>query len=81
MVAGGVRVCGHAVISGSGASSPSDWRDHSRDAAAHAGFNVLLANEPRSARFWSWFVAGNLHVLPRSTCCRLRAVVVIPLFA
>lgn len=28
------------------------------------GFNVLLANEPRPARFWSWFVAGNLHVLP-----------------
>jgi hypothetical protein len=26
-------------------------------------FNVLLASEPRPARFWGWFVAGNLHVL------------------
>lgn len=28
------------------------------------GFNVLLAREPRSVRFWSWFAAGNLHLLP-----------------
>jgi hypothetical protein len=28
------------------------------------GFNVLLANEPRPAPFWLWFVAGNLHLLP-----------------
>ena len=27
------------------------------------GFNILLAREPRSARFWSWFVAGNLHLV------------------
>lgn len=26
-------------------------------------FNVLLASEPRPARFWPWFVAGNLHLL------------------
>jgi hypothetical protein len=26
-------------------------------------FNVLLARERRAA-FWSWFVAGNLHVIP-----------------
>lgn len=28
------------------------------------GFNVLLARERRPARFWSWFLAGNLHLLP-----------------
>ena len=28
------------------------------------GFNVLLKNEPRPARFWLWFGAGNLHLLP-----------------
>ena len=28
------------------------------------GFNVLLATEPRAARFWPWFVVGNLHLLP-----------------
>jgi hypothetical protein len=28
------------------------------------GFNVLLAHEPRPSRFWPWFVAGNLHLLP-----------------
>ncbi|MGH9370924.1 MAG: hypothetical protein ACRD15_05280, partial [Vicinamibacterales bacterium] len=27
------------------------------------GFNVLLAREPRTTRFWPWFVAGNLHLL------------------
>lgn len=27
------------------------------------GFNVLLAAEPRTMRFWSWFVGGNLHLL------------------
>jgi hypothetical protein len=30
-------------------------------------FNVLLATERRPARFWSWFVAGNLHVLSALT--------------
>jgi hypothetical protein len=35
-------------------------------------FNVLLATERRPARFWSWFVAGNLHVL--------SALTVMPLF-
>jgi hypothetical protein len=28
------------------------------------GFNVALAREARPARFWPWFVAGNLHLLP-----------------
>jgi hypothetical protein len=28
------------------------------------GFNVLLASERRPARFWPWFVAGNLHLIP-----------------
>jgi len=28
-----------------------------------AGFNILLAREPRPVRFWSWFVVGNLHLL------------------
>ena len=28
-----------------------------------AGFNILLANEPRASRFWPWFAAGNLHLL------------------
>jgi len=27
------------------------------------GFNILLARENRGARFWPWFVAGNLHLL------------------
>jgi hypothetical protein len=27
------------------------------------GFNILLAGELRPVRFWSWFVAGNLHLL------------------
>ncbi|MCA1561026.1 MAG: hypothetical protein LC804_12425, partial [Acidobacteria bacterium] len=27
------------------------------------GFNVLLASESRSGRFWPWFAAGNLHLL------------------
>ena len=26
-------------------------------------FNILLAQENRAARFWPWFVAGNLHLL------------------
>jgi hypothetical protein len=28
------------------------------------GFNVLLARERRTAVFWPWFAAGNLHVIP-----------------
>ena len=36
------------------------------------GFNVLLLREPRT-RFWSWFVGGNLHVIP--------ALFVVPLFS
>ena len=28
------------------------------------GFNVLLAREPRWTRFWPWFLAGNLHLIP-----------------
>jgi hypothetical protein len=28
------------------------------------GFNVLLAFEPRASRFWPWYIAGNLLVLP-----------------
>ena len=28
------------------------------------GFNVLLAGEHRAARFWPWFAAGNLHLIP-----------------
>lgn len=28
------------------------------------GFNVLLARERRPGRFWSWFAAGNLHLVP-----------------
>jgi hypothetical protein len=27
------------------------------------GFNILLARESRPVVFWSWFVAGNLHLL------------------
>ena len=30
-------------------------------------FNVLIAREERPARFWTWCVAGNLHVLPAFT--------------
>ena len=29
-----------------------------------AGFNVLLAKEPRPTRFWPWFLVGNLHLVP-----------------
>ena len=36
------------------------------------GFNVLLAAEPRPARFWPWFVLGNAHLL--------AAYPVMPLF-
>ena len=32
--------------------------------AMTVGFNVLLASERRPSRFWPWFVAGNLHLLP-----------------
>jgi hypothetical protein len=28
------------------------------------GFNILLMTEQRNSRFWSWFAAGNLHLLP-----------------
>ena len=38
-----------------------------------AGFNVLLATESRRGRFWTWFAAGNLHLL--------SALTVMPLFA
>jgi hypothetical protein len=27
-------------------------------------FNVLLLTESRRGRFWAWFFAGNLHVIP-----------------
>jgi hypothetical protein len=27
------------------------------------GFNILLAKETSPIRFWTWFVAGNLHLL------------------
>jgi len=27
------------------------------------GFNILLAHEQRPARFWGWFVAGNLELV------------------
>ena len=30
------------------------------------GFNILLAGESRPVRFWSWFTAGNLHLLSSS---------------
>ncbi len=30
------------------------------------GFNILLAAESRPVRFWSWFTAGNLHLLSSS---------------
>lgn len=36
------------------------------------GFNLLLVRDER-ARFWPWFIAGNLHVIP--------AVVLMPLFS
>jgi hypothetical protein len=36
------------------------------------GFNILLAREPRPSRFWPWFAAGNLHLIP--------AMWVMPLF-
>jgi hypothetical protein len=36
------------------------------------GFNILLASEPRSLRFWAWFIAGNLHLI--------AALRVMPLF-
>jgi hypothetical protein len=35
------------------------------------GFNILLATESRPGPFWSWFAAGNLHLL--------SAVTVMPL--
>jgi hypothetical protein len=28
------------------------------------GFNVLLTKEARPVAFWSWFAAGNLHLIP-----------------
>ena len=28
------------------------------------GFNILLGREGRARRFWPWFVAGNLHLIP-----------------
>jgi hypothetical protein len=28
------------------------------------GFNILLLSEQRNSRFWPWFAAGNLHLLP-----------------
>jgi hypothetical protein len=31
------------------------------------GFNILLAAESRPGPFWSWFAAGNLHVLSALT--------------
>jgi hypothetical protein len=31
------------------------------------GFNILLASESRPVRFWTWFVAGNLHLLSALT--------------
>lgn len=31
------------------------------------GFNILLAAESRPAPFWSWFAAGNLHLLSALT--------------
>ncbi len=31
------------------------------------GFNILLAGEPRPARFWPWFIVGNLHLVVSST--------------
>jgi hypothetical protein len=31
------------------------------------GFNVLLASESRSTRFWPWFAVGNLHLLGATT--------------
>ena len=27
------------------------------------GFNILLAREERPARFWPWFIAGNVHLV------------------
>jgi hypothetical protein len=36
------------------------------------GFNILLIRDAR-ARFWPWFIAGNLHVIP--------ALVLMPLFS
>jgi hypothetical protein len=30
------------------------------------GFNILLAAQSRPVRFWSWFTAGNLHLLSSS---------------
>ena len=32
--------------------------------AMTVGFNVLLAKESRSIRFWPWFITGNLHLIP-----------------
>ena len=30
------------------------------------GFNVLLLRESSAVRFWSWFIAGNLHLVASS---------------
>jgi hypothetical protein len=27
------------------------------------GFNILLTSEPRRKRFWTWFIAGNTHLI------------------
>lgn len=37
------------------------------------GFNVLLARQQRPSRFWPWFIAGNLHLIPA-----LRVMPLIP---
>ena len=37
-----------------------------------AGFNILLASESRPAPFWSWFLAGNLHLFSAMTVMPLR---------
>jgi hypothetical protein len=35
-------------------------------------FNVLIAGERRPAHFWTWWVAGNLHVLSALTVMPLK---------
>ena len=37
------------------------------------GFNVLLTRGQRPSRFWPWFIAGNLHLIPA-----LRVMPLIP---
>lgn len=37
------------------------------------GFNLLLANESRGARFWPWFAGGNLHLLSALTVMPLMS--------